>query len=153
MISTADKNNETFITDSLEDFRLWADAICINQEDEEEKSRQIARMSDIYRFADTVYAWLGENKGDERAIVFRIMDMAHRFGLAPQPWETNLTQLFERSTEEFDIFAQDIIKLLSRPWFNRIWVIQEVCLPAKPLLLAGGGLGHTWNLCSNSSLS
>lgn len=39
---------------------LWADAICINQTDETEKSAQVAIMGDIYRNGRTTLAWLGE---------------------------------------------------------------------------------------------
>lgn len=38
---------------------LWIDAICINQEDTDERSEQVGRMSDIYKLADKVIAWLG----------------------------------------------------------------------------------------------
>jgi hypothetical protein len=40
--------------------RIWLDAICINQEDEAEKSQQIPLMGDIYSKATTTYIWLGE---------------------------------------------------------------------------------------------
>lgn len=33
---------------------VWVDAICINQEDDEEKSKQVARMDEIYASASTV---------------------------------------------------------------------------------------------------
>lgn len=39
--------------------QLWAEAICINQKDNEEKSRQIPRMSKIYNTAMRVLVWLG----------------------------------------------------------------------------------------------
>ena len=38
---------------------LWADAICINQGDKEEKSKQIPLMRDIYATAKSVLIWLG----------------------------------------------------------------------------------------------
>jgi hypothetical protein len=38
---------------------LWIDAICINQEDEEEKAIQIRMMSAIYAEASMVIVWLG----------------------------------------------------------------------------------------------
>jgi hypothetical protein len=38
---------------------LWADAICINQKDEKEKSKQIPLMRDIYATAKSVLIWLG----------------------------------------------------------------------------------------------
>ncbi|KAF2849384.1 hypothetical protein T440DRAFT_351007, partial [Plenodomus tracheiphilus IPT5] len=43
----------------LDDTRLWADAVCINQQDQEEKALQIPRMVDIFRSASKVVAWLG----------------------------------------------------------------------------------------------
>ncbi|KAF5546566.1 amidase [Fusarium mexicanum] len=38
---------------------IWADAICINQEDNNEKEQQIVLMGSIYTLAETVYVWLG----------------------------------------------------------------------------------------------
>ncbi len=40
-------------------FRLWADALCINQEDADERSSQVPRMKDIYARAYNVLAWMG----------------------------------------------------------------------------------------------
>lgn len=47
--------------------RLWADALCINQEDAQEKSRQIRNMREIYSKANPTYAWLG-GKSQDRAV-------------------------------------------------------------------------------------
>ena len=41
--------------------RLWADALCINQEDMQEKGHQVQRMGEIYRNARTVLVWLGRD--------------------------------------------------------------------------------------------
>lgn len=38
---------------------IWVDAICINQSDQAEKSRQIPLMGSIYSVATVVYVWLG----------------------------------------------------------------------------------------------
>jgi len=38
---------------------IWADAICINQEDTEERSSQARLMKDIYQLASSVIIWLG----------------------------------------------------------------------------------------------
>jgi hypothetical protein len=40
-------------------FRLWADAVCINQSDAQEKSCQVPRMGQIFRHAARVIIWLG----------------------------------------------------------------------------------------------
>jgi hypothetical protein len=39
---------------------VWIDAICINQRDDDEKSKQVAIMGNIYNKALKVCAWLGE---------------------------------------------------------------------------------------------
>ncbi|KAI4132568.1 MAG: hypothetical protein LQ338_000667 [Usnochroma carphineum] len=44
---------------------LWIDAICINQNDEVEKSKQVRVMRDIYRRAQRTLVWLGN--GDEHS--------------------------------------------------------------------------------------
>jgi hypothetical protein len=44
--------------------KIWVDAICINQSDNNEKSQQIPLMSEIYGRASTVYIWLGNSTED-----------------------------------------------------------------------------------------
>ncbi|KAJ8118221.1 hypothetical protein ONZ43_g4038 [Nemania bipapillata] len=41
---------------------FWIDAICLNQEDVEEKSLQVPRMMEIYQAACVVLIWLGPNR-------------------------------------------------------------------------------------------
>ncbi|KAK2596663.1 hypothetical protein QQS21_006238 [Conoideocrella luteorostrata] len=54
------------LADALHAFRapesskvLWVDAICINQDDGEEKSKHIPLMGEIYTSAKLVHVWLG----------------------------------------------------------------------------------------------
>src|SRR5947207_12537416 len=66
-----DDGSRIFLTaslhDALRDIRslricshtLWADAICINQEDVKERSQQIQIMDDIYRNASMVFTYIG----------------------------------------------------------------------------------------------
>lgn len=50
-------------------FPYWADAICINQEDDTEKMHQIGLMGDIYKMASMVIAWVGEeSENSDRAV-------------------------------------------------------------------------------------
>jgi hypothetical protein len=43
---------------------LWIDAICINQEDDDEKGSQVSMIFDIYSVAQSVVVWLGEEDED-----------------------------------------------------------------------------------------
>lgn len=45
---------------------LWIDALCINQEDNQEKSLQLQRMRLVYQRASNVVIWLGEHKDDSK---------------------------------------------------------------------------------------
>lgn len=38
---------------------LWADAVCIDQANNEERAQQVKRMRYIYEEAKTIFAWLG----------------------------------------------------------------------------------------------
>ncbi|KAF2730202.1 HET-domain-containing protein, partial [Polyplosphaeria fusca] len=54
-----------------DEFIIWVDAICINQQDGEEKMRQIPMMGDIYAKATATYVWLGEGtSGANRAMKY-----------------------------------------------------------------------------------
>lgn len=43
---------------------LWVDAICINQDDLDERAEQVKLMGDVYRNATDVLVWLGEEEGE-----------------------------------------------------------------------------------------
>jgi hypothetical protein len=44
----------------IESLTLWIDAICINQDSEEERSQQVQLIGDIYKTAQQVLIWLGK---------------------------------------------------------------------------------------------
>ena len=118
--------------------RLWADAMCINQNDPVEKIRQVHRMSEIYKLVTGVLVWLGEDyDGGERAL--RWVEQ-HRDDLLCLFWELENdrrkpARLPERNVEgALDTVKRDfgeedclaLVSLLSRPWFQRRWIIQEI---------------------------
>lgn len=85
---------------------LWVDALCINQDDLDERASQVALMRRVYSAASTVLIWLGpEAEGSEEAM--RSID---RFDKGY--WKT-----YE--------FQTQFMEILYRPWFTRIWTVQE----------------------------
>ena len=52
------------IRDPNDNLVLWADAICINQNDLEEKAHQVRMMGEIYSGCSVVHAWLGAPSSD-----------------------------------------------------------------------------------------
>jgi len=56
--------------------RVWIDAICINQDNLDERSQQVSLMTDIYSKARRVIIWLGEDWDRKASMAIRIMKKA-----------------------------------------------------------------------------
>lgn len=73
---------------------LWVDAVCINQAEKEEKSKQIPQMREIYASATSVLTWLGPSfPGVEKA--FKIFRSLALVGIERNPTGRPDTQTIE----------------------------------------------------------
>jgi hypothetical protein len=107
---------------------LWVDAICINQMDYDEKSEQVGKMDKIYRQASNVCIWLGDSSNES--------DMAMSF--LHKVLDLNLfDDLVRTANKETSKQWQALISLMSRPWFTRRWVVQEIALASAATLHCG----------------
>jgi hypothetical protein len=109
--------------EELSEVRLWIDAICINQSDKEERNVQVQRMGDIFRQATGVRVWLGEEYEQSN----RIMDWMKDVNSNDLGWNDTW---YEHTFPAF----RDI---LSRPWFQRGWIIQEAAFARKLTIYCG----------------
>lgn len=50
---------------------IWADAICINQDDVDDRNEQVKSMQDVYRAAKRVIIWLGPDREKENLHIIR----------------------------------------------------------------------------------
>ena len=131
---------------------MWIDAICINQQDLLEKSRQVAMMGEIYANADTMFAWLGPGDATNDAAVNSLEVLTaecHHWTCEGRTLDEleivddKMSLPFYRSPwpEAFDSDA--FSALLEIKWFSRLWVLQEVVMSRSVIL----GMGHhtiTW---------
>ena len=117
--------------------RLWIDAVCINQEDVGERNSQVARMADIFRSAAKVIVWLGPESEQSALALHGIDELASKIHVdwesySIQPSSNNPTdgQWADVGKDVIfdDITYASIVRLLNRPWFERLWVWQEVFL-------------------------
>ncbi|KAK3369369.1 heterokaryon incompatibility protein-domain-containing protein [Lasiosphaeria ovina] len=135
---------------------VWADGVCINQTDNVEKASQVCMMKDIYRRADEVTVYLGETQGGEDLaiqLLGRIYDLAkelreekyteeqrnakvllpvYQANWPPDPRQYGLPPFNSPYWEALE-------KFLLRPWFTRVWIVQEFALADAPLLTCGNG--------------
>ncbi|KAI0853388.1 HET-domain-containing protein [Daldinia vernicosa] len=126
---------------------LWADAICINQSDSNERGSQVGRMKDIYSKADRVLIWLGEEKDESDRGIAVALDIAsacqkytsHGGSLVTISFDDELTlQLFGkfRDKSEFPRLSA-FARIIERLWFTRVWVVQELALATDAMVFCG----------------
>jgi Heterokaryon incompatibility protein (HET) len=102
---------------------LWVDAICINQNDVYEKNTQVARMGDIYAKAESVVVYLGEATEATDQSMDYLMQIEER-GISQIPSTIKLSEVTGR---EDDLRLEEGFRdILSRPWFQRVWIVQDV---------------------------
>ncbi|KAJ4347317.1 uncharacterized protein N0V89_011257 [Didymosphaeria variabile] len=112
---------------------LWVDALCINQEDIPEKESQIPRMRKIYECAETVIVWLGPSTPEMRAAYESMKSRPDL--LKPE----NIMK--KESREIMKEFGKGFFEPV---WWTRLWVIQEV-LVARKLVVIRGQISFSWN--------
>ncbi|RMJ12710.1 hypothetical protein CDV36_007606 [Fusarium kuroshium] len=136
---------------------FWADAICINQDDTEERNRQVQLMGSIYGAAPMVLAWLGQaedshlvgNMTDACVVWMEACKEKNANSAGTSGWDPNCNGWMERYPE-FWSFSGDVRKmnpyweairtLLLSPYWERTWIFQEITLPADTLLMYGSTL-------------
>ncbi|KAJ9132152.1 hypothetical protein NKR23_g11400 [Pleurostoma richardsiae] len=96
---------------------LWIDAVCINQEDRDERSHQVGLMRDIYSGADKVLAFVGQSSEDSDHAVM-LINYGAEF----------LTDVEKVALRNF----------FNRPYFQRLWVVQETVLSKSLEIYCGG---------------
>ncbi|MCJ1310416.1 hypothetical protein MMC25_004080 [Agyrium rufum] len=124
---------------------LWVDALCINQGDVATRNAQVKLMSAIYSRALRVLIWLGPEGGDSKKALetLRVMgeDRHHSempiytTPIAPDEGEggNDDTKIPQFSAEPF----YPLVALLHRPWWGRIWTVQEIVVAREARIMVG----------------
>ena len=123
---------------------LWIDALCINQDDTEEKSHQILLMSSIYTSAKKTVVWLGEqDKWTEKSYEV-IIRWAGIQNLERQPHQPTILRMLKASGG-FEHDQLNFEALIRRAWFTRGWTFQEILL-ARDAEIHCGGFSISWSV-------
>ncbi|CAG9983619.1 unnamed protein product [Clonostachys byssicola] len=113
-------------------FRIWADAICINQADSLERSEQVTLMPQIYSKAKLVLGWLGDQHSEDLAIATLTIGLIH--GALASVWddEQKLLQLeWLKNYPSLTVAPgcerrwRALRVLGSLPYWKRVWILQE----------------------------
>lgn len=159
------------LADGLRHFRfpdrprtLWVDAICINQADEAEKNVLVARMDGIFRYARRVVVWLGAHNATSALAIEALTQLGSQVHvtLTSGRWflEPALAERESECDEKNcqvphgdscpvpwqDATCRAVIDFFWRPWFSRVWVVQEILLANRDAVLQCGSHVMTWSV-------
>ncbi|KAF7548127.1 hypothetical protein G7Z17_g7270 [Cylindrodendrum hubeiense] len=140
--------------------RVWLDILCVNQNDDWEKSKQHVEMKYIYDYADLVVGWLGEKAEHTDAA---IAVMAEIDDVMPRSWGEPGDR--EKNPEDYSPthrWAESIMHMwapgpngqlastmphwigccefMTRQYFQRRWIIEEIATAKFPAFLVGDSL-------------
>ncbi|RSL86675.1 hypothetical protein CDV31_016363 [Fusarium ambrosium] len=141
---------------------IWADALCINQSDDEEKSQQVPLMSQIYSRAEIVFIWLGEElSSTEKAFTFMRTSLLYAeelidvIRLESDAWNVTSTSTHFSRLNDFmvekigclisDSNRQAMEQIFKNPYWTRVWVLQEFSYASKCHLICGR---HTFDMAN-----
>jgi hypothetical protein len=123
---------------------LWADSICINQENLEEKSQQVAIMGQIYSRASRVLIYLGPDPAGHGPKVAALLTDVGGF---LQDEMTKMEQVDWNAFPSWQYYAnhpllkderwRSVRGLLEQQWFERGWVVREAGLARQGLIVWG----------------
>lgn len=114
---------------------LWADGICINQDNLQEKGHQVGLMAKIYRAAQRVLIYIGPGDNGQGPAVCSLLNEVDEM-------ITETSKTVDMSWDSFPYPAEDhplltdprwsvLHDLLAQDWFDRGWVVQEAALASK----------------------
>ncbi|KAK8026226.1 hypothetical protein PG990_004049 [Apiospora arundinis] len=122
--------------DYRETLYLWADAICINQQDISERNSQVRLMDEIYTQALKVLTWTGP--GSELApaldLVRQVKETTVKNDMYAREWEAR-EKLFAKENLPGWSALRDIS---CRSYWSRLWIIQEQLLASESSIIYFG---------------
>lgn len=143
--------------------RLWADAICINQDDTDEKNHQVPLMTKIYSSAESTFSWLGRFNGVSET-GFNAFKLVHQevsrlddihqgtiewlkkytpdgrrfiYPSLSSAQDESCTILKYRRVEYIKRHFEGMTHLLNLTYWRRVWIFQEIVLSRNALFICG----------------
>lgn len=126
-----------------ESVMVWADALCIDQQNSVERSQQVQLMTNIYATAESVAIWLGPEEDDSHLATDLLKVVADE---ADNP--RKVSQMLSSYAGRGDLGA--IVSLFERDYWRRLWVVQEI-FNARSITVYCGSSKLSWETYQRAS--
>ncbi|KAH0429960.1 heterokaryon incompatibility protein [Colletotrichum camelliae] len=132
---------------------VWADALCINQSDIEERNQQVSMMGELYSSASVVLSWLS-SVDEDLPFIFETLDSIFREVEIENNGEFEAVVSRPQWVQKYAVFARprmdDWVRgfknLAELPYWRRVWIFQEVVLSRNLVYLCPSGAIHRTRL-------
>lgn len=115
--------------DAADDY-YWIDAICIDQQDHQEKANQVQLMGQIYDNAVQVLSCIGDEADDSNLVMDMLQNAPDDLvGKEWPEWHFGRRAFFwlrKKSKTDVGKVSVALDSMLDREYFKRVWVLQEV---------------------------
>ncbi|KAJ4388623.1 hypothetical protein N0V93_006082 [Gnomoniopsis smithogilvyi] len=126
---------------------VWADSICIDQNNAVEKSHQVEAMGKIYSGASRVLIHLGMNDNGHGADAVSLLQAVSLMVAKTLPGCGTVRDSFPYPDENDPLVLDErwssVDAMLKQEWFHRGWVVQEAAL-AKDAVVLWGNSECSW---------
>lgn len=156
----------SFPNRDIKEFRIWVDAICINQYDLKERNHQVGLMRDIYSQAELVLSSISV-ADEEIQLALQTYNEIYRVLTRSEP-RISFTEISTRSwlrrvptlcSEDDDVKAfprnrawQALNKFGMLLYWKRIWILQETVLAKNLVLLCSSHFSKFANVSEISQI-
>jgi hypothetical protein len=142
---------------------LWADAICINQNNIQERNIQAQMMGSIYRTAHVVVAWLGPEEDNSTEVIEILKEMAAEIESSGNANLEALSKLVSDKLLNYLHLEGSDTSLLSivysrlgdfdhlfsnRQYWTPAWILQELVLSQHDMFPCGKAIFSSSEFCT-----
>jgi hypothetical protein len=121
-----------FIRDTLDlagaGLKVWIDAICIQQTDQDEKIYEIRRMKSIYGGSLGVIVHLGPQREDTDLAVDSLKRIASQVYDRISEGKDSPPLSRENTSESTRKLYISLVRLFCQPYWRRLWILQELAM-------------------------
>ena len=136
---------------------LWVDAICIRQDDIQERSSQVAIMGQIFANSEEVIVWLGKDQSnlEDFSWFHETFLPAAEKHFSDKGGISNLMQTVQTANLGIDPSSRwqgYVLFYEQHRWFHRCWILQEVALAQAVTVFCGPASLNFEDICDLSWL-
>jgi hypothetical protein len=123
---------------------VWADALCINQQNREERTQQVQLMTNIYSNANSVAIWLGQDTDESSLAIHFLCEVSEHADSIEKITRLIGSRLRRR-------YFEATVSLFERDYWSRLWVVQEVFNARHSISVYCGSINLPWSVFTRAS--